>query len=265
MREGSWLTLRHDSVTLACYEYSHSGPPVIFLHGLLGHAREWDDTAEWLSATNRVLALDLRGHGRSERNAPSMTIEDLVDDAVRWAEQLQAGRVVLVGQSLGALVSFLVAARHARLVKGLVVVEASPSPDSDSADRVRQWLLTWPPTFPSREAALAFFGGESLRARAWTNGLEHTAAGLKPAFDEESVLRAVNDSAHRDFWADWRRISCPTIVVRGESGLDKAEAEAMANAIPLGQLATVANARHDVHLEQPEEFNRIVRDFLLAI
>src|ERR1700716_3833579 len=107
MREGSWLTLRRDSVTLACYEYSHSRQPVIFLHGLLGHAREWDDAAELLSATNRVLALDLRGHGRSERNAPSLTIEDLVEDAVGWVQELQADRVVLVGQSLGALVSFL--------------------------------------------------------------------------------------------------------------------------------------------------------------
>jgi pimeloyl-ACP methyl ester carboxylesterase len=238
---------------------------VILLHGLLGYAREWDDTAKWLSATNRVIALDVRGHGRSERNPPSMRLEELVEDVVRWAERLNGRRVVLIGQSLGGLVSFLVAARHSKLVQALVVVEASPSADPNASSRVRKWLRTWPPAFPSRDAALAFFGGDTLRGRAWTNALEATAAGLKPQFDEAVVITALNDSARQDYWQDWCRIGCPTLVVRGESGLAEAEAEAMVAAIPLGQMATIAKAHHDVHLEQPDAWREALGHFLSTL
>ncbi len=265
MGDGSWLTLRRDSVTLAGYEYSQSGPSIILLHGLLGHAREWDDTAEWLSPTSRVLALDMRGHGRSERNPPSMSLSDLVEDVVSWAHRLNTQRVVLVGQSLGGLVSFLVAARHSHLVEGLVVVEASPSADEHAPARVRAWLRTWPQVFSSREAAVAFFGGDSLRAHAWTSGLEPKAGGVTPAFDESSVLRALDESAQRDYWEDWRHIICPTLVVRGELGLDPAVAEAMVAAIPQGHLATIAKAHHDVHLEQPGEWRDALARFLTTL
>ena len=57
----------------------------------------------------------------------------------------------------------------------------------------------------------------------------------------------------------------PALVVRGEFGLDKAEAEAMAAAIPLGQLATIANAHHDVHLEQPAEWRDALGRFLITL
>lgn len=264
MGQGEWLTQHRDKVKLACYEYSRNGPPAILLHGLLGHAREWDDTAEWLSSTHRVIALEVRGHGRSERNPPSMRVEDLVEDVVSWAERLNMQRVVLIGQSLGGLVSFLVAARHSHLVKRLVVAEASPSTDANAPARVRQWLRTWPTEFPSREAALAFFGGNSLRARAWTDGLEPTAVGLVPAFDEASVLRALHESAQGDYWEDWRHIDCPTLVVRGESGLDMAEAETMVASIPQGRLVTIANAQHDVHLEQPAKWRHALGRFLIT-
>lgn len=265
MGEGEWLTLRRDNVELACYEYSRSGPTVILLHGLLGHAREWDDTAELLSSTHRVVALDVRGHGRSERNPPSMRLEDLVEDVVWWAERLNARRVVLVGQSLGGLISFLAAARHSHLVKGLVVVEASPSADPNAPARVRKWLRTWPAAFQSREAAMAFFGGDTLRARTWTEGLEPTAAGLTPAFDEAAVLQVLNESARRDYWEDWRRVGCPTLVVRGESGLAEIEAQAMVTAIPLGQMATIVSAHHDVHIEQPAEWRDALWSFLTTL
>ena len=265
MGQRKWLTHRRDGVKIVSYEYSRNGPPVILVHGLLGHAREWDDTAQWLSSTHHVIALEVRGHGRSERNPPTMRVEDLVEDVVSWAEVLNAQRVILVGQSLGGLVSFLVAARHSHLVKGLVVVEASPSTDAKAPARVRRWLGTWPPVFPSREAAVAFFGGDSLRAHAWTSGLELKAGGLTPAFDEASVLRALDESAQHDYWADWRQIICPTLVVRGELGLDPAVAEAMVAAIPQGHLATIAKARHDVHLEQPGEWRDALAGFLTTV
>ena len=62
------------------------GPGVLLLHGLAGTAVEWEETAAWLSATHRVVALDQRGHGRSERRPADVSREAFVADAIAAIE-----------------------------------------------------------------------------------------------------------------------------------------------------------------------------------
>src|SRR5881396_1060754 len=123
---------------LAAYDYGGRGTEVVLLlHGLAGHAREWDDTAAWLTASKRVIALDQRGHGRSERQPSDMSRDAFVSDVVAWMDRLTLEKAVLVGQSLGGHTAFLTAARHPSLVAGLIVAEASPESDPTSIEVVR--------------------------------------------------------------------------------------------------------------------------------
>ncbi|MEV5149699.1 alpha/beta fold hydrolase, partial [Streptomyces sp. NPDC052727] len=57
-----------DGVRLACRDWGGSGSPIVLLHGLAGHAGEWDVLAQRLSSRYRVVAVDQRGHGASERH-----------------------------------------------------------------------------------------------------------------------------------------------------------------------------------------------------
>ncbi len=145
---------------------------MLLLHGLAGHAGEWSETATWLTGNHRALALDQRGHGLSTHAPKDVSREAHVADVAFVIDQLNLGPVVLIGQSLGGNLAFLVAARHPDLVSGLLVAETSPDADplGESAERLRRWLEGWPTPFPSREAALSFFGGASLYASAWTVG-----------------------------------------------------------------------------------------------
>ncbi len=86
------------------------GTPVLFLHGLAGYAGEWRTTAEWLAGDHRVVALDGRGHGRSERRPDDVSIEAHAADAAYAVEQLELDRVIVVGQSLGGLTAIALAA-----------------------------------------------------------------------------------------------------------------------------------------------------------
>ena len=101
-------------------------------------------------------------------------------------EQLNLGPVILIGQSLGGNLAFLVAARRPDLVHGLVVAEASPEADPEgiAAEGMRRWLEGWPTPFPSREAAMDFLNGTSLYASAWADGLEHRSGGWWPVGSE---------------------------------------------------------------------------------
>lgn len=255
------LRLVHGDVSLSAVDFGGLGPLVILLHGLAGYAGEWAETASWLTERHRVVALDQRGHGASTRVPPNVEPGAFVGDVVAWLDALDVPRASLVGQSFGGLIAFLAAGRHPDRVTRLVVAEASPSADLEAEPEVREWLASWPVPFPDEETALRFFGGDSPRARAWAAGLEEREEGLWPRFDADVLLRALREAA-RGSWDVWSSIRCPTLIVRGESGLAEDEVEAMATRLGAPAVETVARAHHDVHLEQPDEWRRIVEHFL---
>jgi pimeloyl-ACP methyl ester carboxylesterase len=153
---------------------------------------------------------------------PSPAVQ--VAHAASAIEQLERGAVVVIGQSLGGLTAMRLAAARPDLVRALVVAEASPEPADDpdaAAADVAASLRRWPVPFPSREAAVAFFG---------------------------------------------ERISCPTLVVRAGNGtLSAADAQAMVDRAHDARLAELPGATHDLHLDQPVQWRRVVGAFLTSI
>lgn len=97
-------TVTRAGVRLACRDWTpaataagSNAPPVVLLHGLAGHAGEWDAAAAHLSPRHRVVAVDQRGHGASERRPADVSRAAYVADVVAVCEQLGLHRPVLVG------------------------------------------------------------------------------------------------------------------------------------------------------------------------
>jgi pimeloyl-ACP methyl ester carboxylesterase len=235
---------------------------VVLLHGLAGNAREWYQTASWLVGSHRVYAFDARGHGESERRPGDLSRAAYVADVVFWLDELDLAPVRLVGQSLGGHTAFLVAARHPDLVRSLVVAESTPAAAPQFPQTVRRWLESWPVPFESREAAIAFFGGESLWARGWASGLEASADGLRPRFEVDVMVASLDEIATTSFWDDWSRVRTPSLIVRAENGVPRDDALRMTEMQPDAQLVEIAQAEHDVHLDKPIEWRKAVDAFL---
>ena len=97
-------------------------PAVLLLHG-------WTVSADLnffaayagLAESYRVIALDLRGHGRGMRSIEPFSLEDCADDAAVLLEQLEAGRVIVVGYSMGGPVGLLLTRRHREQVAAVVM------------------------------------------------------------------------------------------------------------------------------------------------
>lgn len=263
----SWVPVTGRDVRLEALDFGGVGPGVLLLHGLAGTAREWEDTAAWLTATHRVVALDQRGHGRSERRPRDVTAAAFVADALEAVESLGLARAILVGQSLGGLIAFLAASERPDLVSALVVVEATPDREEpEVAEQIAGYFDSWPLPFPSREAAVTFFGGPSPRAEAWARNLAATPSGLQPAFDADVLVAAIGDALARDYWDEWRALAVPTLLIRGEEGeLSPATAAAMADAVPAAQLVSIPGAGHDVHLDAPDAWRRALESFLAGL
>ncbi|MFE7035748.1 alpha/beta fold hydrolase [Streptomyces sp. NPDC057621] len=255
-----------DDIWLACRDWDGPGQPIVLLHGLAGHAGEWDVLAQDLHPRYRVVAFDQRGHGASERRPRDVSRAAYVADVIAVVDQLALPRPVLVGQSLGGHTAMLAAAAHPGLVRALVLVEASPgrSHPSGPAD-VGKWLDSWPTPFPSREAAAAFLGGGRVGA-GWAAGLEEREGGWWPRFDQDVMVRSLTENAQRSFQHEWGQVTCPTLIVLAQSSFIPAqEADEMLRQRPATTAMSIPGTGHDLHLEQPEILRTALSDFIESL
>jgi pimeloyl-ACP methyl ester carboxylesterase len=267
-RAGTFV-LERDGVRLAGLDYGGRGPAVLLLHGLAGHAGEWAETASWLTRHHRVVAFDARGHGASERDPGDVSRTAHVEDAAYVVRAMRLEPVIVVGQSLGGQTALLLASRRGDLVRAAVVAEASPAGGGAKAGieaevmHLGASLQRWPVPFPSRTAAVTWFGGPSVRADAWFEGLEHRDGGWWPRFDVVVMQRTLREAASRDYWDEWQHIARPTLVVRAEGGyLRPADAQRMVERGQDVRLVEVPGAGHDVHLDAPARWREAVEPFL---
>lgn len=135
------------------------GRPVVLLHGMTNDAETWRELAEDIEARapdTRVIAVDLRGHGRSTRfdRAQEITIEAMADDVVGFLDVLDLDDATLVGHSMGSMVAQDVAALVPQRLSSLVLISASDH--GAEASLLAGWLLddviegTWRPALEAQ-------------------------------------------------------------------------------------------------------------------
>ncbi|MFF8833859.1 alpha/beta fold hydrolase [Streptomyces sp. NPDC015130] len=219
-------------------------------------------------AGHRVLALDQRGHGGSERRPGDVSRAAYVADVVAVVTELGLRRPALIGQSLGGHTALLTAAAHPGLPRALVLVEAGPGgSDPGLQAGIAAWFADRPVPFPSREAAVAYLGGgKRAVGEGWASGLEERGDGLWPRFDADVMVRSLDELARRAFWDEWAAITCPVLAVLGQGGhggiIGAEEYAEMARLRPGLRGAGVPGTGHDTHLERPEVLHALVTAFL---
>ena len=254
---------------------SETAPPVVLLHGITGHARSWDALSRDLSADFRVIALDQRGHGDSDR-APDgdYRVATMAGDLERFVEALGLGRFALVGLSMGGRVGIAYAGdRRAARIERLCIVDIGPEIHLPGLERIRQMMAGAPERIESEEQAVEFvrranprMADAGLRDRV-RHGLRPLAGGGFEWKYDKALREMMRQGGRRDtvdLWEPLRRITAPTLLVRGaESDVLSAEvAKRMIDALPDGRLVEIAGASHTVPADQPEAFARAVRAFL---
>ncbi|RSS45961.1 alpha/beta fold hydrolase [Streptomyces sp. WAC08241] len=258
----SKYTLVREGVRISCRDRGGPGVPVVLLHGLAGHAGEWDAIAHDLSPRYRVVTVDQRGHGASERRPRDVSRAAYVADVVAVLEQLDLQQPVLVGQSLGGHTAMLAAA-HPGLCRALVLVEAGPGgPNRNVQAEIGEWLDSWPRPFPSREAAVAFLGDGPV-GEGWAAGLVERDGGWWPRFERDVMVGSLAENAQRSFWGEWSNVTCPSLVVLGQTGIiPPEEIDEMLRRRPETVALSVPGTGHDVHLERPDVLRHVLHGFL---
>ena len=183
-----------------------------------------------------------------------------VADAEEWLERF--GQAVVVGNRWEGTQPFSLAAERPDLVRALVVLEATPAADPEAPAIVRGWLESWPVPFPDREHAQRYFGGETTWSQTWVGGLEQRDDGLWPAFDIDLMVDALEEVSRTSYWDAWAAVRCPILIVRAAGGDGWADYQRMVELQPNAQLVEIADAGHDVHLDQPQRWREALERFL---
>ncbi|MDF2667967.1 MAG: alpha/beta hydrolase [Paenibacillus sp.] len=113
------------------YEDSGAGRPLLLVHGFCGSSAYWKDTTKLLQASYRVIAPDLRGHGRSEAPDVRYTVEMMADDLAALVERLELNKPVLLGHSLGGYVALAFAEKYPELLAGYGLIHSTARPDDE--------------------------------------------------------------------------------------------------------------------------------------
>ena len=216
----------------------HPQRTIVFLHGYGGHARQWQYQLHRFSDANRVIALDLRGHGQSDKPGGDYSMERILNDIEAALRELEvAGQIVLVGHSFGGAVATEYAVAHPDRVACLILIATAGEFKLNPLYRV---LLRFPQSILS--AAGPF-------VRRWLGAPPH----VMHAWYHQNLSKWIG-------WSLFRSVSVPTLVVRGHLDIvfERPHFEEVARTIPNADELDVGASGHMVMLERREAVNRAI-------
>lgn len=119
------------------YTDNGKGKAVVFLHGFLEDKTIWEEYSTRLSSKNRVITVDLLGHGKTDCLSYNHTMEEMADSVYAVLKHLKIRRFYLVGHSLGGYVSLALAEALPDNIKGIILFHSTSSADSESKRKDR--------------------------------------------------------------------------------------------------------------------------------
>jgi 2-succinyl-6-hydroxy-2,4-cyclohexadiene-1-carboxylate synthase len=252
------------------YEVIGQGPVVVFLHGMTGSTQDWINQAAVLSPNYQVVALDMRGHGKSDapKTEAEYSITIFSQDVLALLELLGIKKCCLGGHSIGGIIALQFALSHSDRLAGLVLVDTSSGQfDEDPKScRLTQKLFE----MASSQGLDAAFEHD-----AHYNPMKIEIFKKHPNLRELSRKKMLTTSVPGYIYgtraiAKWQSITprlseirVPTLIYWGDEDAPSAEAAiTLEKGIAGSELVTVRGVGHNPHEEAPEVFNQALFKFL---
>ena len=255
----------HEGCTLHYEEYGQ-GEPLVLLHGLGSSNQDWEYQVPDLARAYRVILLDVRGHGRSDKPRGRYSIALFSADLLALLEHLGTGPVHLVGLSMGGMIGFQFAVDHPAWLRSLCIVNSAPEVKLRSRDDYWQWAKRWS---LARLLGVATVG-KALAARLFPRpdqaALRRTMAERWARNDKRAYLASFDAIVGWGVQERLGQIRCPTLVITADHDYTPIQLKQRYVAlIPQGRLAVIDDSRHATPLDQPQLFNQTLLQFLATV
>jgi pimeloyl-ACP methyl ester carboxylesterase len=264
------IRTRGDGIDIQLALWNGEGRVILCVHGLTANCHCWDTMAASLAPRYKLIALDLRGRGLSDKPPEGYCVEQHCRDIEAVIENLGIERPVLVGHSLGALIALVLAALRPELSAGLVLMDGAGCLSEEQLEKVltgiKPALDRLGLVFPSFDAYTARLK-QAPFLNPWSEALERyfryeieevpdgVRSRVRPEHIQEEIenLKAVNAA---DFYS---RIRCPVLILRATEGtlspddqvLPESAVQRMLKEIPDARCVPIGGTNHYSILFQP--------------
>lgn len=255
-----------DDFTMA-YQDTCDQITVLLIHGFPLDSAMWELQLQDLPDVARLIAPDLRGHGRSDSVPGPYSMKLFSDDIVGLLDHLNIDApIVVCGLSMGGYIALDFYRRYPERVAGLILAATRAGADSDEGKAARDTAVAGVRAKGTGPLVAAML--PKMLTPATMEEDDEIVDFVKEIMEGASVegvvgaLQAMRDRP--DSVADLTEIDVPTLIIHGAGDklIPLSEAEVMYDAIPDAQLVVVPDAAHLPNLEQPDIFNDAVIDFL---
>lgn len=250
------------------HEEAGSGYPLILIHGFPHNRSLWAGQLFGLSDRCRVIAPDLRGFGESP-GAPPWSMESYADDIAELMERLSIEKAVIGGLSMGGYVLFEFLRRYPERVHSVILADTRAGADNDETKTKRRALQEVARTRGAAAVADAQITGMvGATTRATRPEIVRDVHSMLASAPVEGIVGALEAMMSRPDSSDTLlEIDVPVLIVVGEEDAltPPRESQSMHAAIPGSVLAVIPHAGHVSNIEQPEEFNSALRNFLALV
>jgi pimeloyl-ACP methyl ester carboxylesterase len=264
-----------DGLRLHVQDYGASGkPPMLCVHGGGANAHWWDFVAQGFTADYHVRAVDLRGHGDSDwddSDPPDYNYSRHAADIHELTERLDLRDFVLVGHSMGGMVSIVYAATHPGRAKALVVVDSNLAM---TPERIANFNAVANRPAREYETESEFLANYRVRpggSTAPVEALRHIAQHGGRRFDDgrwrhKIDRRVYADRELIDSFGMWDRIRIPSLLMRAarSSRMTPEGIAEVKSRAPQVTTTVVPDADHHITLDNPAGFVRAARAFLAS-
>lgn len=260
------LLIEVNDITISYNDVGEGIVPIIFVHGFPFDKSMWKGQLDNLKSSNRVIALDIRGFGKSTDEKTPLSIELFAEDLVFFMDKLNIEKAIICGLSMGGYISLNAVSRFPERFTALVLCDTQCIADTTQAKEnryltIKQINLEGADAFNEKFVKSVFHPDsltnktelvENLRSIVVANSTRIITAGLTAMAERSETCSTLE------------AIKIPTLIICGREDelTPLAKSEFMHERIKGSIVRIIDHAAHVSNLEQPDEFNKYLKNFL---
>lgn len=267
--KGQNLTIKINNFPLSYDDVGVGSIPIIFLHGYPFNKTMWQVQFDFLKSSYRLIACDIRGFGKSKDEESALSINLFSDDLIEFMDKLNIDKAIICGLSMGGFIALNAMKRFPSRFEALILCDTQCIADTPEVKEKRyktidEIAFNGVTNFNEGFVKSVFHKDslsnkkelvEKLRGDVFSNSEHIITMGLTALAERSETCSTLN------------KITVPTLIICGKEDevTPLAQSEFMNTAIKGSILKVIDKAGHVSNLEEPDEFNKYLLDFLTSL
>ncbi|MFQ5681706.1 MAG: alpha/beta fold hydrolase [Candidatus Binatia bacterium] len=244
------------------YEISGEGFPMVLIHANPFDHHLWMYQISHFSTYFKVIAIDIRGYGRSDKPTLEFSLQDMGNDVLGVCRDQEVKEAILGGVSVGSGIALLLGLDHPEMFKALILVGGSSGGSGRIAERIHGYTERGIGQY--RRQHLEELVSPEFRESMLGRYLLHTFIERDPWLSADSIAQIFRARGRTDMTPRLASLRIPTLVINGEYDHSLPAGRRTADGIPGAIHRVLPGTGHACCIEDPKGFDEFVIDFLTS-